>query len=748
MEAFLSRFSIQTKVILFLVPLLATIGCLGGMGYYSSRMLSSRLTVSSNVLDALTGFKNSYADMTGFLRNTTQANKDAVVTRLVDQAGALDSVASAMAQAEDTSLLAAARQKTGLISAGIDVLWRVYGSEQKLRATISSNINQLTALDERLKAGMQASIKQANTDRAPIDGLINDAVASARAGVSPEQILGKLNALLAQQKLALNSGKSLEAVTKSVAKLQSSLHGVQLSATRFLGSATNETRQDLMKRFDAVQNDMQIVRAVGRSQEGLEQVSEDLLRIMNGMEQDTKALIEVNAKRSEAFDEAGTLVDQAWDDLRAFAENQKSAADDQTLLANSISVSAMAIGALIALAAGFGLVWTLRRPISAITRAMRQLAEGRIDTEVVGGERRDEIGDMARALAVFKSNAISKLTAEEEALRTRRLADAERAANEADRQQVQEQIGEAVKVLGTALANLAAGDLSQRIERPFVGSLETLRMDFNSSVEKLNESLASIRQNAIAMQANSSQLSNASIELAHRTEQQACSLEETVATMATIGKTVEAAAAIAARADRAVEVTNRNANSSAQVVSDTVDAMRRIEAASSKINSIIEVIDDIAFQTNLLALNAGIEAARAGDAGKGFSVVAQEVRELSQRSAEAAQEIKSLIRGSAAEVRDGALLVEETSSALSAIIEQVAAIRSDVASIAQATKDQWSSVSEVNVALSQMDTITQQNAAMVEETNAASQILAQECLRLRLSVEEFVIERPSAAIAA
>ncbi|MDF0661637.1 MULTISPECIES: HAMP domain-containing methyl-accepting chemotaxis protein [unclassified Rhizobium] len=748
MEAILSRFSIQTKVILFLVPLLATIGGVGAIGHYSSAMLSSRLSVSSDILDALTGFKDTYADMTAFLRRTTEDNKDAVAARLADQVAALDAVASAMNQEEDTSLLSSAREKTDRISAGIALLWQVYSSEQNLRSAIAMNNDQLTAMEQRIDTGIRVLAKQANADKAPIDGLLNDAVASARAASSADETLGKLDALAGQLKLAQKASKSLEAVTKSVAKLQSSLHGVQVSATRFLGSPTNENRQDLMKRFDTAQNDMQVVRAVGRGQEALEQVSEDLLQIMNGMEQDTKALIQVNAKRNEAFDGAETLVDQAWNDLRTFAEDQKTAADSQTLLASSISGTAMAIGALIALAAGFGLVWTLRRPIGDITQAMRQLAEGRIDTEVCGGERRDEIGAMARALAVFKSNAISKLTAEQEALRTRQLVDEERAANEEERQAVQDQIGEAVGILGAALAKLANGDLSQRIERPFVGSLETLRIDFNSSVEKLYQSLASIHQSTIAMQDNSNQLSNASVQLAHRTEQQANSLEETVATMETIGKTVEASAEIAARADKAVDLTNRNARSSAQVVEDTVNAMRRIEGASSKINTIIDVIDDIAFQTNLLALNAGIEAARAGNAGKGFSVVAQEVRELSQRSAEAAQEIRNLIRGSSAEVRDGALLVEKTSSALSDIIDQVAEIRGDVASIAQATKDQSRSVSEVNAALSQIDKITQRNAAMVEETNAASQVLAQACLRLRHSVEEFVIERPSGAIAA
>ncbi|MGY5808944.1 methyl-accepting chemotaxis protein [Rhizobium sp. LEGMi198b] len=748
MEALLSRFKIQTKVIFFLVPLLATIGCLGVMGYYSSGVLSSRLSVSNHVLNALTGFKDAYADMTAFLRNTTEANKAAVIGRLVDQQAVLTKVLDGMGGEKDTELLHQARERTEEIEQSIGVLWEVFVAEQGFRIKIAKNIDDLTVIAEKLDASTQAFAKQANSDRASIGTLLTDTLQAARDNASPDVVLEKLNGLSAQQKTAQKTGKLLEAVTKTTTKLQKSVHAIQLAATRFLGDATDASRSDLTIRFDDAQNDMQVVRAVSRGQQELEQASADLLSIVNSMETDTKSLIDANRKRSDAFDGAGAAVDQAWNDLRRFAENQKNTAQSQTAFANSVSVTAMATGIVIALLAGFGLVWTLRRPISSITRAMRQIADGQISTDIDGRERRDEIGDMARALAVFKSNAISKLDTEAQALSSRRIAEAERTANEKERQAVQDNISEAVQILGAALANLAAGDLSQRIDKPFVGSLERLRNDFNTSIAKLSESLSSIRQNAIAMQNNSSQLSTASVELARRTEQQACSLEETVAAMETIGKTVQASAEIAARADRAVALANKNAESSAKVVGDTVQAMQRIESASSKINTIIELIDDISFQTNLLALNAGIEAARAGEAGKGFSVVAQEVRELSQRSAAAAQEIKTLIIGSAAEVQDGAALVEKTSTALSTIITQVAAIKNDVASIAQATRDQSNSVREVNTALSAMDKITQQNTEMVEETNAASQILAQESLRLRQSVEEFVIAQTMSAIAA
>lgn len=748
MEAILSRFSIQTKVLVFLVPLVATIGCLGTLGYYSSNTLSSRLSVSNTVLDALTGFKDTYADMTKYLRKTTEANKSVVIGRLSDQQAVLTRVLNAMGEDRDTELLVSAQKRTDEINRGVDVLWEVFATEQGFRAKIATNISQLTGITDKLDASTRSFAKQAAADRAAADGLLIEIFQAARSGSQSDRVLQKLATLEAQEKTAQKTGKLLEAVSKSTMKLQKSVEAVQLAATRFLGEATDASRGELMSRFDDAQNDMQIVRAVSRGQQDMEQASTQLLQVMNGMETDTKSLIEANRKRGAAFDSAGAVVDLAWEDLRRFAANQKDAAQSQTAFTNSIAISAVATGIVIALLAGFGLVWTLRRPISSITRAMRQIAQGHITTDINGRERRDEIGDMARALAIFKSNAISKLETEAEALSARKIAEAERAANELDRQAVQNNIANAVEILGTALAHLAKGNLSHRIDVPFVGSLERLRSDFNTAIAKLSESLSSIRQNAIAMQGNSSQLSNASFELAQRTEKQAISLEDTVAAMKTIDKTIRASAEIAERADKAVGLTNQNAESSAQVVSDTVQAMRRIESASSKINNIIEVIDDIAFQTNLLALNAGIEAARAGEAGKGFSVVAQEVRELSQRSAAAAQEIKGLIIGSAAEVRNGGELVGKTSAALSAIIQQVAAIKNEMASIARATVDQSNSVREVNAALLAMDKITQQNAEMVEETNAASQILARESLTLRQSVEEFLIEPDVSAIAA
>jgi methyl-accepting chemotaxis protein len=188
---------------------------------------------------------------------------------------------------------------------------------------------------------------------------------------------------------------------------------------------------------------------------------------------------------------------------------------------------------------------------------------------------------------------------------------------------------------------------------------------------------------------------------------------------------------------------NQNAARSAGVVSQAVEAMRRIEDSSQQISNIIGVIDEIAFQTNLLALNAGVEAARAGEAGKGFAVVAQEVRELAQRSAQAAKEIKALITASGAQVSSGVALVGETGTALKAIGDYVVQINTLMEAIAGSAREQSTGLAEVNSAVNQMDQTTQQNAAMVEQSTAASAALAQEATRLRSLVDQFKLSGQS-----
>ncbi|MBB3658891.1 methyl-accepting chemotaxis protein [Rhizobium sp. BK650] len=295
----------------------------------------------------------------------------------------------------------------------------------------------------------------------------------------------------------------------------------------------------------------------------------------------------------------------------------------------------------------------------------------------------------------------------------------------------------AIALLGAALRQLSEGDLRRTLDTGFVPSMEQLRHDFNATVEKLSETLKTIGENAIAIADNSREIGASADSFSKRTEQQAASIEETAAALEEITTTVNDSSQRADEAGRLVAQTKYNAEHSGTVVRKAVAAMDQIEQSSREITNIIGVIDDIAFQTNLLALNAGVEAARAGEAGKGFAVVAQEVRELAQRSASAAKEIKALINTSSELVRNGVELVGQTGKALEEIVVQVANINSNVAAIVEGSKEQATGINEINQAVNSMDQATQQNAAMVEESTAASHNLAAEADALRTLLTQF-----------
>ena len=270
-----------------------------------------------------------------------------------------------------------------------------------------------------------------------------------------------------------------------------------------------------------------------------------------------------------------------------------------------------------------------------------------------------------------------------------------------------------------------------------------LRNDFNAAVDKLNTTINRVSTSVENIQSGANEMSQSSDDLSERTENQAAALEETAAALDEVTATVKETAKAAEEARSVVTSARSDAESGGHVVRDTVDAMDSIKDSSDKISQIIGVIDEIAFQTNLLALNAGVEAARAGEAGRGFAVVASEVRALAQRSSDAAKDIKGLISASAEHVQKGVKLVDQTGTALDAIVDQVANIDSLVSDIAASANEQATGLAEVNNAVNDMDRVTQKNAAMVEESTAACHALTNESDELSRLVAHFDIGKTS-----
>jgi methyl-accepting chemotaxis protein len=325
-----------------------------------------------------------------------------------------------------------------------------------------------------------------------------------------------------------------------------------------------------------------------------------------------------------------------------------------------------------------------------------------------------------------------------EAQRLLRTAEAERAEMLKSQNVVVDQ-------LRIGLQNLSAGDLTTRIETRFREEYEQLRADFNAAADNLRQAMSIVIENAGSIEGEAREISNAAEDLSRRTEQQAATLEETAAALDQLTSSVTSAAEGAKDANRVVTEARSSAEASGEVVKQAVAAMGEIESSSAKISKIISVIDDIAFQTNLLALNAGVEAARAGEAGRGFAVVASEVRALAQRSSEAAREIDGLISDSGNHVRRGVSLVGETGQALEGILASVIDISARVSQIAGAASEQSSGLAEINVAVNQLDQVTQQNAAMFEQTTAASHSLTRGAQSLTETTSQFRIGTPVAA---
>ena len=450
--------------------------------------------------------------------------------------------------------------------------------------------------------------------------------------------------------------------------------------------------------------------------------------------------------------------------------------------ARSSSKVGVGIALAAALLAGCGLVWLLISsigvPISRMTKTMRRLAGGDFAVEIPDAVRRDEIGDMARAVEVFRASGlkVSQMTEAEAATVLRNQAerasmmaelraafgdvvDAAVAGDFSRRVETEfpdpelnglaqsvnnlvDTVDRGIGATGEVLGALAQADLTRRVEGDFGGTLGRLKDDTNLVADKLSDVVTRLRGTSRSLKTATGEILAGANDLSERTTKQAATIEETSAAMEQLAATVLENAKRAQDASQIAGVVTETAETSGRVMRDANAAMDRITTSSGKISNIIGLIDDIAFQTNLLALNASVEAARAGDAGKGFAVVAVEVRRLAQSAAQASNEVKGLIEQSGTEVASGSKLVAEAASRLESMLTAARHNNELMEGIARESREQASGIVVVTIAVRQMDEMTQHNAALVEETNAAIEQTEAQAVELDHIVDIFTLAEP------
>jgi methyl-accepting chemotaxis protein len=492
----------------------------------------------------------------------------------------------------------------------------------------------------------------------------------------------------------------------------------------------------------------------------------DSIHTVDMTEQSRRLRDAANASR-DAAGKLNASIRAVSDRLDERVEQFSKEAAEEYESVSRLMIIMSAVGITLGLILGF-LVgqFGIAKPMRALVDGLQRMAKGE-DIEIAGTERKDEVGETARAVNDIKLMLAEKARQEAEAKAAQdKLTTAEReAAMQKMAQEFESTVGDIVRAaaagdfsqrvdlhgktglvlnVGGAINSLcenvakalddlikmldalAEGDLTRRIAAEYQGDFAVLKDNANKTAERIGSTVADIKAATHEVTNASAEISTSTTDLSQRTEEQAASLEETSASMEEIATTVKKNAENAQQANQSAANAREVASRGGQVVAKAVDAMGQIESSSRKISDIIGVIDEIARQTNLLALNAAVEAARAGEAGRGFAVVASEVRNLAQRSSQAAKDIKDLITNSNSQVQDGVELVNKAGTALAEIVDSINKVAHIVGDIATASSEQATGIEQVNKALTQMDEVTQQNSALVEENAATAKTLDQQ----------------------
>ncbi|WDZ78528.1 methyl-accepting chemotaxis protein [Ensifer adhaerens] len=824
-DRLLQRLRIVTKVLLFVVPLVALIAGIGLIGFFTARTLNGHMTVTRETINNLSDFQALRSALQAFADAPSEETKTALAGQIDEQESGVRALDGLLTRGQDKAEIASVLALGGTMRSQTDKLWATKLERDQVTASLEAALADMTEQGNTAYKQIDIIRKESGEKEAFAKALLFDAAAyqglaerikkfrlPVTMAVNPDAKIDQAGKLLPHllkqideaEKIASEKVQAPIAEVKEQAlKVQAILAGAEDSeakknalvpilskfskyeadfakeaaknsdtaAKRFVGmdaeisqlktlialmgdtfKGLDSTRlhiSELHRKLDAagrepVMADLQAVREtagklgeLGGKNAALRDLPAKLGPSLDNIDKGTAALIDVGGRWQAAKAEASALVATASTTLESFVSSAQEAGKVDSQRSADISIVAMIAGTLLAIIGGLMLVETLRGPLKRVTETMTRLANGDLEVAIEGRNRGDEIGDMVRSVAVFRDNAVENVRLGREAEAARALSADEEARRAAERARIEAEQMQALNALSDVLAALADGNLEEGMAEDLPADYVIMARTYNNAVEALRATLADVRVVTGEITGGTGNLASSADDLARRTEQQAAALEESSRALRQLTEIVRATADSARKTTVSVGETNSYAKHSGQVVAKAIDAMAEINRSSEKISTIIGVIDEIAFQTNLLALNAGVEAARAGEAGRGFAVVAQEVRELAQRCAGAAREIKGLISESSAQVRSGVALVQETGDALTVINSHITTIHDLVSNIEASAADQYTGLNEVNSAVHEVELITQQNAAMVEENTAEIHGLRRQVEMLNEKIERF-----------
>ncbi|MCF3639921.1 methyl-accepting chemotaxis protein [Rhizobium sp. TRM95111] len=816
---------IVTKVLLFVVPLVALIAGVGLVGYFTASTLNGHMTVTRQTIASLSDFQNLRNGLQGFLDAPDEASRGTLTSRVDAQEAGILQLDGLLAEPSEKEKIAPVVALAGKMRAQTDALWSINQARDAVTLALDDALAAMSKEGSFAEKQIDVIRKESGEKEAFAKALLFDAaayqglaerigkfrkpvalaikpddkikaaetylphllkqLAESKAIASPkalEQIkpfeaeVAKVQALLAEAGDAESKKPKFTPILSKLAKfdadfLKEAGKNSDTAAKRFVGmdgeiallrnlaglmgetfkqidytrlhiselhrNLDQESRDVVLADIKAVAANAAELSTLGAKNAALRDLSGKLAPALAAVEKGSQAIITAGEQWTAARAEARALVADASQTLENFVSSAQEAGKKESERSANVSLIAMVLGTLLAIVGGLMLVETLRGPLKRVNDAMTRLANGDLDIAIEGRERGDEIGDMVRSVAVFRDAARENIRLEQQAEEQRSLTAEEQARRAAERARIEAEQMEALNALSDVLGKLAEGDLEESMTEALAEDYVVMAQTYNNAVEALRATLSDVRATTLEISGGTGNLAASADDLARRTEQQAAALEQSSRALRQLTDIVRSTSESAKKTAVSVDETHDYAMRSGEVVRKAVGAMDEINRSSEKISTIIGVIDEIAFQTNLLALNAGVEAARAGDAGRGFAVVAQEVRELAQRCAGAAREIKGLISDSSTQVRNGVQLVTETGEALGVINEHISSIHQLVGNIEAAAAAQYQGLSEVNQAVHEVELITQQNAAMVEENTAEIHGLRHRVEILNRKIEHF-----------